>query len=390
VNTVAAFIFSSSAYLMSYFSPECLTVFLISMSISHSLIDFIPTMFLGVPDEATALSVLPGHYFMFQGRGKEAIRLVTVGGFGSLMVTVMLLPFFIMLLPGFYSLIKPYIAFILTIVSIYMILRLNKGIYEIFWSSIIFIFSGIMGWATLNSTVSPNVLLLTMFTGFYGVSTLLFSLSQNSHLPPQDLDHNLKIDGSIIRGILAGGIAGTILGFLPGMGPAQGSILAQEISGGKDMGENREGFLVAMGGVNVSDALFSLITIYLIGNPRSGVAVFIDKLIQNFDLQHLLMFVFVSVTAVSISVFFCIVLGDLLITNINKLDYNQLSRWVIILMTVLVVIFTLNEGSNLYYILFLYIISISLGLIPHYVGVNKSNLMGVLIIPAVVIYASIT
>jgi len=375
---------------MSYFSPECLTVFLISMSISHSLIDFIPTMFLGVPDEATALSVLPGHYFMFQGRGKEAIRLVTVGGFGSLMVTVMLLPFFIMLLPGFYSLIKPYIAFILTIVSIYMILRLNKGIYEIFWSSIIFIFSGIMGWATLNSTVSPNVLLLTMFTGFYGVSTLLFSLSQNSHLPPQDLDHNLKIDGSIIRGILAGGIAGTILGFLPGMGPAQGSILAQEISGGKDMGENREGFLVAMGGVNVSDALFSLITIYLIGNPRSGVAVFIDKLIQNFDLQHLLMFVFVSVTAVSISVFFCIVLGDLLITNINKLDYNQLSRWVIILMTVLVVIFTLNEGSNLYYILFLYIISISLGLIPHYVGVNKSNLMGVLIIPAVVIYASIT
>lgn len=390
MNTVAAFIFSSSAYLMSYFSPECLTVFLISMSISHSLIDFIPTMFLGVPDEATALSVLPGHYFMFQGRGKEAIRLVTVGGFGSLMVTVMLLPFFIMLLPGFYSLIKPYIAFILTIVSIYMILRLNKGIYEIFWSSIIFIFSGIMGWATLNSTVSPNVLLLTMFTGFYGVSTLLFSLSQNSHLPPQDLDHNLKIDGSIIRGILAGGIAGTILGFLPGMGPAQGSILAQEISGGKDMGENREGFLVAMGGVNVSDALFSLITIYLIGNPRSGVAVFIDKLIQNFDLQHLLMFVFVSVTAVSISVFFCIVLGDLLITNINKLDYNQLSRWVIILMTVLVVIFTLNEGSNLYYILFLYIISISLGLIPHYVGVNKSNLMGVLIIPAVVIYASIT
>lgn len=360
------------------------------MSISHSVIDFIPTMFLGVPDEATALSVLPGHYFMFQGRGKEAIRLVTVGGFGSLMVTVMLLPFFIMLLPGFYSLIKPYIAFILTIVSIYMILRLNKGIYEIFWSSIIFIFSGIMGWATLNSTVSPNVLLLTMFTGFYGVSTLLFSLSQNSHLPPQDLDHNLKIDGSIIRGILAGGIAGTILGFLPGMGPAQGSILAQEISGGKDMGENREGFLVAMGGVNVSDALFSLITIYLIGNPRSGVAVFIDKLIQNFDLQHLLMFVFVSVTAVSISVFFCIVLGDLLITNINKLDYNQLSRWVIILMTVLVVIFTLNEGSNLYYILFLYIISISLGLIPHYVGVNKSNLMGVLIIPAVVIYASIT
>jgi putative membrane protein len=389
VNTVAAFTFSSSAYLMGYFSPEYLAVFLISMSISHSLIDFIPTMFLGVPDEGTVLSVLPGHYFMFQGRGKEAVRLVTIGGFGSLMVTVMLLPIFIMILPSFYVFIKPYIAFILTFVAIYMILRLNKGIYEIFWSSIIFIFSGIIGWASLNSAVSPNVLLLTIFTGFYGVSTLLYSLSQNSYLPPQYPDYNLRIDGTIIRGIFAGGIAGTILGFLPGMGPTHGSILAQEISGGKDMGENKEGFLVAMGGVNVSDALFSLITIYLIGNPRSGVAVFIDKLIQNFDLQLLLTFVFVSVIAVSISVFFCIFLGDLLILNINKLDYNQLSRWVIVLMTVLVVIFTFNEGSNLLYMMLLYLTSISMGLIPHYVGVNKSNLMGVLIVPAVVIYAGL-
>lgn len=389
VNTVAAFVFSSSAYLMTYVSPEYLAVFLISLSISHSLIDFIPTMFLGVPDEGTVLSVLPGHYLMLQGRGKEAIRLVTLGGFGSLMVTVMLLPIFIMLLPGFYSIIKPHIALILTLTAIYMILRLNKGIYEIFWSSVIFIFSGIIGWASLNSAVSSNVLLLTIFSGFFGVSTLIYSLSQNSHLPHQHEDHNLKVDGKVARGIFAGGIAGTILGFLPGMGPAQGSILAQEMSGSVEMGEARESFLVAMSGVNVSDALFSLITIYIIGNPRSGVAVYVDKIIQNFDLQLLVMFVFVSITAVSISVFFCIVLGDFMIKNIHKLNYRKLSRSVIILMSVLVVIFALKDGSNLFYVVILYLTSISLGLIPHYVGVNKSNLMGVLIIPAVVVYMNL-
>ncbi len=371
---------------MAYFSPEYLAVFLISLSISHSLIDFIPTMFLGVPDEGTVLSVLPGHYLMLQGRGKEAIRLVILGGFGSLMVTVILLPIFIMLLPGFYSIIKPYIALILTITAIYMILRLNTGIYEIFWSSVIFIFSGIIGWASLNSAVSPNVLLLTIFSGFFGVSTLVYSLSQNSYLPYQHEDYNLKVDGKIIRGIFAGGIAGTILGFLPGMGPAQGSILAQEMSGSGDMGEARESFLVAMSGVNVSDALFSLITIYIIGNPRSGVAVYIDKIIQNFDIHLLVIFVFVSITAVSLSVFFCIVLGDFMIKNIHKLNYVKLSKAVIILMSILVVIFTLKEGSNLFYVIILYLTSISLGLIPHYVGVNKSNLMGVLIVPAIVIY----
>jgi len=33
-----------------------------------------------------------------------------------------------------------------------------------------------------------------------------------------------------------------------------------------------------------------------------------------------------------------------------------------------------------------YITSISLGLLPHYLGINKSHLMGVLIVPAIVVY----
>jgi putative membrane protein len=110
-----------------------------------------------------------------------------------------------------------------------------------------------------------------MFSGLFGVSTLIYSISQNSVIPAQDEFHNFKINKNVLRGIFAGGIAGSILGFLPGMGPAQGSIIAQELSGGGDIGENREGFLVAMSGVNVSDALFSLIAIYLIGNPRSRI-----------------------------------------------------------------------------------------------------------------------
>lgn len=94
VNTVGAFIFASSAYLLNFVSADFLAVFLISMSISHSMIDFLPSMFLGVPEEGTVLSVLPGHYFMLMGRGREAVRMVTIGGFGSLIVTVVLLPIF--------------------------------------------------------------------------------------------------------------------------------------------------------------------------------------------------------------------------------------------------------------------------------------------------------
>lgn len=271
MNTVGAFVFASSTYLLNTFSTEFLAVFLISMSISHSMIDFLPSMFLGVPEDGTVLSILPGHYLMLHGRGREAIRLVTVGGFGSMLVTIILLPAFILILPPIYGIIKPYICLILSSAVIYMILRLNKDIMSIVWSTFLFLLSGIMGWLMLNSSISPNVALLTIFSGLFGVSTLFYSISQNSMVPYQDRIFKLRIKNNILRGIFAGGIAGSILGFLPGMGPAQGSILAQELCGGGDVGGNREGFLVAISGVNVSDALFSLIAIYLIGNPRSGI-----------------------------------------------------------------------------------------------------------------------
>lgn len=386
VNTVGAFIFASSASILAFLSPDFLAVFLISMSISHALLEFIPSMFLGVPEEGTVLSVLPGHHLLLQGRGKEAIRLVALGGFGAILVTIILLPLFAMILPTLYSFMKPYIWILLVLVVIYMFIRLNRDLNSVAWSVVLFLFTGIMGWIMLNSPISSGVSLLCMFTGLFGVSTLIYSLSQRSVVPTQNRFHKLSIDGDILRGIFAGGIAGSILGFLPGMGPAQGSLLAQEISGGGDSGENKDGFLVAMSGVNVSDALFSLIAIYLIGNPRSGIAVYIDKLIETFNYQHLLLFIFVSITAVSISLFLCLKLGDLMSEHIHRINYNKLSWAVIFFMSFLVLLFTIMEHANILFVILVYATSIALGLLPHYLGLNKSNLMGVLIVPAIIIY----
>ncbi|HEY0196386.1 MAG TPA: tripartite tricarboxylate transporter permease [Methanobacterium sp.] len=389
VNTVGAFTFASSATILSFLSPEFLGVLLISMSISHALLEFIPSMFLGVPEEGTVLSVLPGHHLILEGRGREAIRLVALGGFGAILVTILLLPIFILVLPPLYGFMKPYIWILLVVVVIYMFIRLNRDLNSIAWSVVIFLFSGIMGWVMLNSPISSGVSLLCMFTGLFGVSTLLYSLSQNSVVPPQKSEHSLHVDSNILRGIFAGGTAGSILGFLPGMGPAQGSLLAQEISGGGDTGENKDSFLVAMSGVNVSDALFSLMAIYLIGNPRSGIAVYVDKLIEVFNYQHLLLYIFVSITAVSFSLILCLKLGDMVGEFIQHLDYNKLSWLVIIFMSCIVMIFTLMEHANLLFVSLVYGTSVALGLLPHYLGLNKSNLMGVLIVPAIVIYVGI-
>jgi putative membrane protein len=139
----------------------------------------------------------------------------------------------------------------------------------------------------------------------------------------------------------------------------------------------------------VSDTLFSLIAIYLIGNPRSGIAVYVDKIIEVFNYQHLIFFIFVSVTAVSLSLFLCIKLGDMVSEYIQHLDYNKLSWFVMIFMSFIVILFTLMEHANILFVMLVYATSIALGLLPHYLGINKSNLMGVLIVPAIVIYIGI-
>ena len=40
-------------------SPIYSLIFLVSMSITHTFLDFIPSIFLGAPDEDTSLSILP-------------------------------------------------------------------------------------------------------------------------------------------------------------------------------------------------------------------------------------------------------------------------------------------------------------------------------------------
>jgi Predicted membrane protein len=388
VNTAGAFVFSASPFLLYSYSPEVLAVFLLSMSISHALLEFVPSMFLGVPEEGTVLSIMPGHHLLLQGRGKEAIRLVSLGGFGAMITTILLLPLFMVGLPFIYGLLKPYIWIILSLTVVYMLIRLSRDINSVIWSSVLFLFSGIMGWTALNSPLSSSVSLLCLFSGLFGVSTLLHSLSQNSYLPPQHTDHHLEINEDILRGIFAGGIAGSILGFLPGMGPAQGSLLAQELSGSSDSGSEREGFLVAMSGVNVSDALFSLIAIYLIGNPRSGIAVYVNQLLQGLDLNHLLIMIFSSVTAVSISLVLCIKLGDWFSHSIEKLTMKNFRGW-LCFYEFFGGLFAVMEQANLVFVLVTYITSIAMGLLPHYLDINKSNLMGVLIVPAIVIYIGI-
>ena len=387
VNTAGAIIFASSGLLLGFLSPEFLCVMLVSMSIAHALIEFIPSMLLGVPQEGTATSILPGHRMVLQGRSKEVIRIVSVGGFGAILVTILMLPIFTITLPILHDLTKPYTWIILLSASIYLTHKLTANFRDFIWTLLLFCLSGILGWILFQTPISSGVTLMCTFSGLFGISTILFSLNDSSTIPHQNPFYDLNIDFNKFKSIFAGGITGAILGFLPGFGPAQGTVIAQAVSGASDVNDDDTvNFLLATSGLNISDCLFSLIAIYIIGNPRSGIAVYMSYLLFEMGLNHLIIFIFASLLAVSVSLVLSLKLGDSFSRLMGGIDYRKLSIGVIILQIVILYIFIFYYQAPVLYMTLALITSTAMGMLPHYIGVGKSHLMGILIIPAIVIY----
>lgn len=387
VNTAGAIIFASSGFLLATISPEFLCVMLVSMSIAHALIEFVPSMLLGVPQEGTATSILPGHRMVLQGRSKEVIRIVSVGGFGAILITILMLPIFSISLPILHDLTKPYTWIILLSASLYLTHKLTGNFRDFLWSLLLFCLSGILGWILFQSPISSGVTLMCTFSGLFGISTILFSLNESSTIPHQNPFYDLNIDFNKFKSIFAGGITGAILGFLPGFGPAQGTVIAQAVSGASDVNDDDTvNFLLATSGLNISDCLFSLIAIYIIGNPRSGIAVYMSYLLFEMGLNHLIIFIFASLLAVSVSLVLALKLGDSFSRLMGRVDYKKLSIGVIILQIVILYIFIFYYQAPVFYMTLALITSTAMGMLPHYIGVGKSHLMGILIIPAIVIY----
>ena len=387
VNTAGAILFASSSFLLTIFSPEFLCVLMVAMSIAHALIEFVPSMLLGVPQEGTATSILPGHRMVLQGRSKEVIRIVSVGGFGAIIVTILMLPIFAIALPIMHDLTKPFTWAILLVASVYLTYSLTNCLRDFLWSMLLFILSGILGWVIFQTPISSGVSLMCTFSGLFGISTILFSLNDSSTIPHQNKFYELNLDLNKFKSIFAGGITGAILGFLPGFGPAQGTVIAQAASGTNDNDDDDTvNFLLATSGLNVSDCLFSLIAIYIIGNPRSGIAVYMSYLISEMSINHLIIFIFASLLAVSVSLVLSLKLGDSFSRLMGGVDYKKLSIGVILLQIFILYIFIFYYQAPVFYMTLALITSTAMGMLPHYIGVGKSHLMGILIIPAIIIY----
>src|SRR3972149_277673 len=181
INLVGAIIVSLSISLLSNIPAIYMGVFIVSMSITHVFIDFIPSIFLGAPEDGTELSVLPGHEMLKKGQGFQAIHLASVGClYGLFIFLLLILPlYFISLavknLPG------TMIAFGLIAISFNMIILERRK----FAALSAFLLAGLLGFIVLNMTLKEP--LLPLLTGLFGSASLFFSIKQNTKIGKQEL-----------------------------------------------------------------------------------------------------------------------------------------------------------------------------------------------------------
>ncbi|RAP47140.1 MAG: hypothetical protein BZ136_06670 [Methanosphaera sp. rholeuAM74] len=384
VNTVGIIIFSLSEKITQHTNPLTLCTFFVTIAICHAMIEFIPSLLIGVPTEDTLLSIQPGHRLLFKGEGKKVIRLVSFGGYTSIILLTILFPMLYFILPPIYTLFKDYIAYLL-IITMTIILYYSSRQKKRRWINIvIFIASGILGITILSSNMDSNMGLLVMLSGLFSVSSLLYNSSKESEIPPQKETKNITLDKGFKKSVFAGSISGCILGLLPGLGPAQGTLIAQSLTLNRNI--KPEEFIVTNSGVNVSDTLFSIIAIYLISNPRSAISVYVSNIINDVTFNHVIFFIIVSIITVSVSCIISIKISDYLIEKLPRMNYMKLNLSIVGVITFIVVAFALANGVPLFYMLICYVTSIALGMIPNIFDTSKSSLMGVLIVPAIITY----
>jgi putative membrane protein len=374
INLIATILLGYSAFFLNITSPITLVVFITAMAITHTFMDYIPSIFLGAPDEDSFLSVLPGHQLLLKGHGYSAVVLTLYGSLIALLIILIFTPFFVIALPFIYPYVEKIMWIILSLASVFLIYTEKE---RKTWALIIFLLAGFLGIATFNLSLKEP--LLPMFTGLFGASNLLISLRQKTRVPQQKIRKLSQIrlnKRSFAKTTFASIIASPFTAFLPGLGASQAAIIGKEVAGELDQRE----FLFLLGAINTIVMGLSFISFYSIHKTRTGAAVAVSKLIP--ELTHIDLFIILGTIIIAgiISFSITILIAKQISKNINKIEYTKLSVGIIFILTAFVLFFSGPVGF------LVFIISTSLGMLTILKGIKRINLMGCLMIPTILFY----
>jgi len=352
--------------------PELVGVAMLAAGTTHTFLDVVPSLALGVPDPAMAASSLPGHRLVIAGRGREALRLSALGSGLAVAFAVPLAVPVTLGMEQLYPTLSAHLSPVLALVGLALVAS-ESGRRARVGGALALTGSGLLGSATLDlstaGVLSVGSMLMPLFAGLFGAPVLIESIGGSG--VPQQGDRTVALS---LRGVLAvalvGTVAGAIVGYVPGVTAAiaaTGTLAALSGSGPRE-------FVVATSGVNTATAVFALFALVALGTPRTGVLVALDSV----GAASLGLLVLSTAFAAMAGFVLVPLLGDRYLSVVGELDPTRLAVAVLCLLVVLSGLFAGFVGIGAF------ATATVIGLVPGYFGARRANLMGVLLVPLVV------
>ncbi len=405
-GSIAALCSPLQAYgLSSSFILILICGLMVSLSLSHAIHQYIPSTFVGAPNEETALSILPAHKLLLKGHGYKAISLAVLGSIGAMLVCLLLLlPLRFIIGPplSLYNTIQGVMVWILLAVVAIMIGTEKCRIPELgregklpaaagmLFALFVFLLSGVFGLLIFNLTPRspiglPAPVLFPAFVGLFGLPTLLASLATKPDIPAQNLEpltlNRIDTKASAVS-VVTGSFAGIFVSLIPGLTTATGTVIAMNARPRASL----EQTLVTLSAVSSSASFFVVVVLFLTLRARSGITIAVtsllpaeawSSLIMPTTLMYLLMFLILSGC---VSYFTAMHTGRWFAKNFSRIPYTLLVTFTILFILALVVLFTGVLGCLIVGV------ATCIGFLPITWSVRRSQCMGVLLLPIILYF----
>lgn len=381
VNTLAAVMLAAYPAIEGALPEDCAAVAvgscIMSASVVHSFVDFVPSVFIGAPDSEDAVSVLPGHRLLLAGRGMEAVRAAAIGSLVGCSASILLaLPLQWALVNGAGDLLERLTPVVLLAACAVLLMnewRRGSGI----WGAVAFLVSGALGLGCMvlpipvDGALGEGSVMMPLLTGLFGIPVML-STSEGTRIPEQrDLVRDPVGPGPGIRGV----VMGTLAGWFPGITATVGASMSAAVFPERDPAR----FISTVASVGTVTSVLALVTLAVSGNGRSGTALAIGEVLgdslEGFASGPFLLLLLAAAVGSAAGYHLTILTGRAMSRMVGRMRPRALSRAVLVLLVALTLLLCGPAG------LVVLMCSTVVGFIPEACGTGRVILCGCLILP---------